>query len=46
MVLALGFVLGGAPTSGQVVERERDVKITGPRGRSIERSIVSERAPA
>ena len=45
MVLALGLVLDGAPAWGQVVERERDVTITGPRGRSIERSIMSERAP-
>src|SRR3954454_15222834 len=45
MVLTLGLVLQGVSARGQVVERERDVKVTGPRGRSIERSIVSERAP-
>src|SRR4051812_48881137 len=41
MALALG--LGGASSRGQVVER--DVTITGPRGRSIERNIRSERGP-
>src|SRR4051794_3423314 len=45
MVLAMGLVLVCSPSWGQVVERERDVRVTGPRGRSIERSIVSERAP-
>lgn len=41
VVLSLG--MGGAPSWGQVVERQRDVTITGPRGRSIERSFTSER---
>jgi HEAT repeats len=45
MVLAPGFALIGSPARGQFVERERDVKVTGPRGRSIERSIVSGRGP-
>jgi hypothetical protein len=45
MVLALGLALEGAPGWGQVVERERDVTITGPRGKSINRSITSERGP-
>jgi hypothetical protein len=44
-VLVLGLSLAPAPAGAQIVERERDVKITGPRGRSIERSIVSERGP-
>ena len=39
--------LGGASTLavGQVVERERDTKLTGPRGRTIERDIKVERGP-
>jgi hypothetical protein len=41
VVLSLG--MGGVSSSGQVVERQRDVTITGPRGRSIERSFTSER---
>src|SRR3954469_11918805 len=45
MVLALGLALQAVPSWGQVVERERDVRVTGPHGRSIERSIKSERAP-
>lgn len=43
LVLALG--VGNLPSWGQVVGRERDVTITGPRGRSIQRSISSERGP-
>jgi hypothetical protein len=43
LVLALG--MGGLPSWGQVVGRERDVTITGPRGRSIQRSVTSERGP-
>src|SRR3954468_21466160 len=43
--LVLAFGLAGSQGWGQVVQRERDVTITGPRGRSIERSIVSERGP-
>src|SRR5690349_10112149 len=45
LALALGLALDGGPSLGQIVERERDVTITGPRGRSVERSIVSERGP-
>jgi hypothetical protein len=45
LVFVLALALEGAPAVGQVVERERDVTITGPRGRSIERSITSERGP-
>src|SRR3954469_18510536 len=45
MVLALGLARQAVPSWGQVVERERDVRVTGPHGRSIERSIKSERAP-
>lgn len=45
MMLALGQAMEGGSASGQIVERERDVKVTGPRGRSIERNIVSERGP-
>jgi len=43
--MVLGFALNGAPSWGQVVERERDVSITGPRGRTIDRSITTERGP-
>lgn len=43
LVLALG--VGNLPSWGQVVGRERDVTITGPRGRSIQRSISSQRGP-
>lgn len=43
LVLALG--VGNLPSWGQVVGRERDVTITGPRGRSVQRSISSERGP-
>ncbi len=39
----LGCVAGGSIASGQVVER--DTKLTGPRGRTIERSIRTERGP-
>src|SRR3954468_25089451 len=43
--LVLAFGLAGSQGWGQVVQRERDVTITGPRGRSIERSIRTERGP-
>jgi hypothetical protein len=36
---------GVADARAQVVERERDVTITGPRGRSIERKVRTERGP-
>lgn len=45
MGLLVGLGLAGTPAFGQVVERERDVSITGPRGRTIERKITSERGP-
>ncbi len=53
VLLGLGLALEGLLGPGwvarevraKVVERERDVTITGPRGRSIERSITSERGP-
>jgi hypothetical protein len=45
LAAALMAALEGAAARGQVVERERDVTITGPRGRSIERSITTERGP-
>ena len=41
----LGFGLLAGPSIGQVVERERDTKLTGPRGRTIERDIKVERGP-
>jgi len=45
LVLALG--MGSLPGScwSQVVGRERDVTITGPRGRSIQRSFSTQRGP-
>ncbi|WP_406697140.1 HEAT repeat domain-containing protein [Singulisphaera sp. Ch08] len=43
LVLALG--VGNLPSLGQVVGRERDVTVTGPRGRSIQRSLSSQRGP-
>src|SRR4051812_20565798 len=43
LVLAVGLVGAGAPAWGQV--RERDVTVTGPRGRSIEGSTRSEGGP-
>jgi hypothetical protein len=45
LLLPLAFVASAPLAAGQVVERERDVTITGPRGRSIERSITTERGP-
>src|SRR5512135_2592831 len=44
MVSAIGLLLGGPPVWGQVV-RERDVRITGPRGRTIERDMRSVVGP-
>ncbi|MGO9596644.1 MAG: HEAT repeat domain-containing protein [Isosphaeraceae bacterium] len=47
--LILGFVwmYGGVTqgTGAQVIERERDSTITGPRGRSIERKLDVQRGP-
>ena len=45
---AIGLgLLGAASTAavGQIIERERDTKVTGPRGRTIERDIKVERGP-
>ena len=42
-MLGLGLIATAA--TGQVVERERDTKVTGPRGRTIERDIKVERGP-
>ncbi len=42
-IVLLGCVGGGTIASGQVVER--DTKLTGPKGRTIERSIRTERGP-
>ena len=42
-VLGLGVASTLAP--GQVVERERDTKLTGPKGRTIERDIKVTRGP-
>ena len=41
----LGFIMAPTMASGQVVERERDTKVTGPRGRTIERDIKVQRGP-
>ena len=43
MVLGLGLAATAAPARAQV--SERDTTITGPRGRSIERSVRTERGP-
>src|SRR5438270_5557763 len=45
VALVAWFGPAGAPAIGQVVERERDVSVTGPRGRTIERQVRSERGP-
>jgi hypothetical protein len=45
LVLSVGSVWASGRVLGQVVERDRDVTITGPRGRSVERQIRSERGP-
>ncbi len=41
--LAVGMSLAGSLASAQVVER--DIKVTGPRGRSIERHVQAARRP-
>jgi HEAT repeats len=41
----LGLVLLASLADGQVVETERDTKVTGPRGRTIERDVKVERGP-
>jgi hypothetical protein len=43
VLLVLGFALEGASVLGQTVER--DVTITGPRGRSIQRDTTIQRGP-
>lgn len=43
--LAVGYVGGSGAALAQVVQRERDVTVTGPRGRSIERQFRTERGP-
>jgi hypothetical protein len=45
MVLALGIALTGAVARGQIVESQRDTTITGPRGRTIQRDVTTERGP-
>ena len=44
MASAIGLMLVSAPVWGQVV-RERDTKVTGPRGRSVERDLRSIQGP-
>lgn len=44
-VMVFGLSLGVAPAWAQVVERDRTATVTGPRGRSITRSIQTERGP-
>jgi hypothetical protein len=41
----LGLGLWASLVSGQVTEVERDTKVTGPRGRTIERDVKVERGP-
>jgi hypothetical protein len=45
LMVVLGFALDGVPAWAQVVESQRDVTITGPRGRSIQRDTTIERGP-
>ena len=42
---ALGLVSATWTASGQVIQEERDTKVTGPRGRTIERDIKVQRGP-
>jgi hypothetical protein len=41
----LGLGLASTVAIGQVVEEKRDTKLTGPRGRTIERDITVQRGP-
>jgi hypothetical protein len=41
----LGLGLASTMASGQVVEEKRDTKVTGPRGRTIERDITVQKGP-
>jgi hypothetical protein len=41
----LGLALTASLAAAQVVEQERETKVTGPRGRTIERDIKVERGP-
>ena len=43
--LGLGLGLTSGLAAGQVVVREQDVRVTGPRGRTTERDIRVERGP-
>ncbi len=43
MVTVLGLGWGGAAAPGQVIER--NLSVTGPRGRTIDRSVTTERGP-
>ena len=46
LVLAVGLAgWAGCPVWAQTVERERESTITGPRGRSIQRSVTTQRGP-
>src|SRR4051794_36207229 len=47
LVVGLGLASVASVTLGQVVERERerDVMITGPRGRTIQRQLKTARTP-
>ncbi|HEV3122152.1 MAG TPA: HEAT repeat domain-containing protein [Isosphaeraceae bacterium] len=45
MVLWVGALALGTTALGQDVVRERDTTITGPRGRTIQRDVRSERGP-
>jgi hypothetical protein len=41
----LGLSVGSSTVVGQVIEEQRDTKVTGPRGRTIERDITVQRGP-
>ena len=42
---ALGLGMASTVALGQIVEEERDTKLTGPKGRTIERDIKVQRGP-
>ena len=44
LVLTFGLSLGVSSSWAQVVERERSATVTGPRGKSVTRSIQTEAA--
>jgi HEAT repeats len=45
LVTAIGLAATATAALGQVAEREREVTITGPRGRTIQRQLKAQRSP-